>query len=280
MSLESRYRLETPENIELDYEVAGVGSRFCALAVDGLIQTFVLLAIIFVLALLNVNILPVDADIDPAARNFGLETWAQAVILVIALVIFFGGYPMFFELLMRGQTPGKRILKIRAIAENGTPMTASQTLTRNLVRLVDMLPGFYFVGGMVMFFHPLHRRLGDLASGTLVVKEREVDYRARADERGSTQMRSVEIANTELTPDESRLLLAFLYRRTEFEPEIRVELARKLANAMYDKYGGTIVHPERYLQRLIQGMHYEPASSNSRTQTGMGSLPQDDRPRF
>jgi hypothetical protein len=86
--------------------------------------------------------------------------------------IFLWGYYIFFEMAWNGQSPGKRMAKLRVICVDGRPVTLPESLVRNLVRLVDFLPGFYGVGVVTMFIQPQSRRLGDLAAGTLVVHER------------------------------------------------------------------------------------------------------------
>ena len=110
--------------------------------------------------------------------------WLFAVIWAVVAVLLFDGYFILFELLMHGQTPGKKAMKIRVMRDDGTPVTANEVLVRNILRLVDFLPFGYALGAVVMFPSPLSKRLGDLAAGTIVVKEGQLDYRAYADDKG------------------------------------------------------------------------------------------------
>jgi hypothetical protein len=96
--------------------------------------------------------------------------WVLAVSGLISF-IFLWGYYIFFEMTWNGQSPGKRLAKLRVICVDGRPVTLAESLIRNLVRLVDFLPGFYGVGVVTMFIQPQSRRLGDLAAGTLVVHD-------------------------------------------------------------------------------------------------------------
>jgi hypothetical protein len=158
---------------------------------------------------------------------------------------------------MGGQTPGKRAMKIRVMRDDGTPVTSNEVLVRNILRLVDFLPAGYAIGAVVMFFNPLCKRLGDVAAGTIVVKEGQLDYRANADRKYSVGTASIGAVNAELTPEERRLITGFLQRRAELLPRARNELAERLARPLHGKYGGQCGDPEVYLERLVEGRYYE-----------------------
>jgi hypothetical protein len=108
-----------------------------------------------------------------------------------------------------------------------------------------------------MFFHPMHKRLGALAAGTVVVKEGELDFRAHADKKYQVAQAVDRVANRELNPDERQLLAGFLRRRDELLPEARRQLAERLAGPLHKKYGGHLEHAESYLERLADGRHYD-----------------------
>lgn len=159
MYLEEQLNIETPENVRFAYEIAGIGSRFMAALVD---TTLILLLqlTVFVPLLLFTNL---------------LDESGWSVLLGVAVFISFvllWGYYIFFEALWNGQTPGKRWVGLRVVQLSGLPMTFSEVIIRNLVRVVDFLPGAYGLGVITMFFQAQSRRLGDLAAGTLVVFDR------------------------------------------------------------------------------------------------------------
>lgn len=258
MSIDGRYRLETPENVELDFELSGPGSRFCALLLDITYQ------VLFTLALVLVLILSVSAWFQSVTRDFkeavrGEGSWLQwsIALVIVFLFLVWGGYFLFFELVMHGQTPGKRSMKLRVIREDGTPASATDLIVRNLLRLVDFLPAFYGLGGVVAFFHPMHQRLGDLAAGTIVVKEGEPDYRANADAKKVAVVVPHTISNTELSPEERRILSIFLARRVEMLPQARTQMARQLAQSLHAHHGGRLGDPEVFLERLSMGRQNE-----------------------
>jgi uncharacterized RDD family membrane protein YckC len=252
MLREDRYLLETPESIEVEFEPAGLGSRFCAMLIDTLWIALLILLLYLLLVLLG----PLGSVVD---QPYGVRwtNWLAAVLLAVVMVLLFEGYFIFFELLMRGQTPGKRSMKIRVVRDDGTPVGANEVLIRNLLRVVDFLPAGYAVGAVVMFPSPLAKRLGDIAAGTIVVKEGQRDYRAQADKKYALPAAAAGPVNSELSPEERRVLVGFLQRRDELLPEARRQLAERLAKPLREKYGGQPGDAEDYIERLVEGRHHE-----------------------
>ncbi len=157
--------IETPENIAFGYEVAGIGSRFLAALLDTLVQGVIYAALLVVFALISYT--GVLAELPSWASN-----WIAVFILLVLFLVQFGYY-IAFEIFMGGQSPGKRLLNLRVIKENGYPLSAIDVLIRNLIRIIDFFPFGYGVGVVVMFLNDRAKRLGDLAAGTLVVNVRE-----------------------------------------------------------------------------------------------------------
>ncbi|MCL5999515.1 MAG: RDD family protein [Chloroflexi bacterium] len=157
--MEERYHVATPENIAFTYDIAGIGSRFMAALVDALIYFLISIALALAFSSLTSSVQ------DPT-----LESTLTAVYIGISFVLYWGYY-ILFELIWGGQSPGKRLVKLRVVRLDGTPATAGQIIIRNIARLVDIFPGFYAVGLIVMFLNSQSRRLGDFAAGTLVVRE-------------------------------------------------------------------------------------------------------------
>ncbi len=159
-------KINTPENVTFDYDIAGIGSRFLAALVDT--------SLIGILQVVGVGLLILLAtlfsDVDLLAGS--LSAWILAILGLISF-IFFWGYYIFFEILWNGQSPGKRWVGLRVIRVDGTPITASEAVIRNLVRIIDFLPTAYGVGVVTMFINANSRRVGDLAAGTIVVHDRE-----------------------------------------------------------------------------------------------------------
>ena len=156
--------IETPEQVALEFPVAGIGSRFVALLLDQLIQGTAL----FVLVLIVIAALAA-AGTHGGDRLSG-KWFIAAVTFVVFLIIW--GYFALFEAFWQGQTPGKRAMKLRVIKDSGRQITLFEALARNLLRFVDYMPSFYLVGVITMLCNKRNKRLGDLAAGTMVVHER------------------------------------------------------------------------------------------------------------
>lgn len=253
MSVDGRYKLETTEHVEIEFDLAGPGSRFCAWIIDVLLMGLLLLALMLLAVAVWGGTWYTTGGMD---REFG--GWALALLLAgVFLVTTF--YHVFFESVMRGQTPGKRQLGLRVIRDDGVGMRFIEVLIRNLLRIADFLPALYLLGGVVSLFHPMHKRLGDLAAGTIVIKDAEPDYRAMSDRREREAPIEVRIGEQlVISPQEQQLVERFLTRRGELSLEARQSMADRLARQLYQRHGGHWDSAEQYLERLLGGRHDEP----------------------
>jgi uncharacterized RDD family membrane protein YckC len=146
----------TPERVSFDYQVAGLGTRAIAQLIDLLIVTGIEIAVLlFGFA---------------AGTVTNSSTVAGLVIIVLSFINVFG-YFWTSEALWSGQTLGKKTFRLRAVGDRGEPLTFLQAGIRNIVRIVDFLPYGYGVGMIVLFANGNGKRLGDLAAGTIVVKD-------------------------------------------------------------------------------------------------------------
>jgi uncharacterized RDD family membrane protein YckC len=146
--------IATPERVSFSYQLAGLGSRFMAQFLDLVILTVAMVVL------------------SAGSSAIGLGGPTTALILIIGSFVLVNGYFVFFEGLWSGQTPGKRAARLRAVGDAGQPITFEQALMRNLVRNLDFLPAFYGVGIVALFANGRGKRLGDMAAGTVVVRER------------------------------------------------------------------------------------------------------------
>lgn len=176
-------QIDTPENVVFGYEIAGIGSRFLAALVDTL-ATLVLVVCVFLVLGGLVRLFFSDfPDLDNR-----MQSWVLAAAGLLAFSIYWGYY-IFFDMVWNGQSPGKRRVGLRVIRVDGTPISLSESIVRNLMRLVDMLPVLYGIGVITMFINSQSRRLGDLAAGTLVVHD-----------HGLITLKSLETSDVSLTP--------------------------------------------------------------------------------
>jgi uncharacterized RDD family membrane protein YckC len=166
--------IETPERVALHFALASIGNRFLACAIDHAIQVMtILLVVVGLMVVANFS----------SGLSDSLATAPKWVIALMIFVVFLlmTGYFAFFEWLWRGQTPGKRWLKLRVIREDGRPITFFEAAVRNLLRDFDIMPiPFYSLGLISVFISSKDQRIGDMVAGTVVVREREAEAPAFA----------------------------------------------------------------------------------------------------
>lgn len=163
--------IETPEQVDLRFPIAGMGSRMLAIFFDSMIQVFIYVTLGL---LAYVTSAYKEADNVLSAQSDTASKWLVAL-FVLANFLALTGYFIAFESLWNGQTPGKRLMKLRVLKDSGRSMTVFESMTRNLLRFVDYFPSFYVVGLATMLLNRQNKRLGDLAAGTIVVHERVAD---------------------------------------------------------------------------------------------------------
>ncbi|HEX2953203.1 MAG TPA: RDD family protein [Bacillota bacterium] len=159
--------MQTPENVRIVYNVAGLGTRFFALFIDSIIQNTVVF--LFTLALNKFN----GFSLINLPKDINIFKGLYFGVLIAVLFLVYFGYFIFFEFFWDGQTPGKKIFGLKVRRNEGRPLDFLSVLIRNIIRLIDMLPFCYIVGFIFAFFNPSWKRLGDFAAGTIVIKERK-----------------------------------------------------------------------------------------------------------
>lgn len=164
--------IETPERVPLEFALASIGNRFLAVAIDHFIQYLS----IFLIAWAFVSLSGLgDSSLASGGLLSEMPKWTIAVLIIIVFLLF-SGYFALFEWLWNGQTPGKRLLKLRVIRDDGRPVTLWEATARNLLRIFDAAPGLvlplYSIGLIVIFLSGRDQRVGDIFAGTVVVRER------------------------------------------------------------------------------------------------------------
>ena len=227
-SLSQSVDVETPELVVLSYTVAGVGSRAMAAIIDYLICVAIAVALLMGFATLGSRLVEKEAYAEMTAA------WVSAVLglMVFALVWL---YYVLFEALNDGQTPGKRLMRLRVVLDGGLAVTFEASAIRNLVRFVDLQPVFLYAVGMIsLVLSSRGKRLGDMAAGTLVVKE-DLAKQPVVARRDRQPRDAAPLAITaRLTEDEYAMLDRFMQRRMEFSSDRRAALAASLAERLAD----------------------------------------------
>jgi uncharacterized RDD family membrane protein YckC len=235
--------IETPEQITVEFPLAGIGSRFLAIAFDTLLQAAAAAGLVLV-GLVG----------GALARASGVATPPSASVWLLALLIFvwfviYTGYFAVFESIWNGQTPGKRLVGLRVIDAAGGPVTVYASILRNLLRLIDQLPGFYAVGIISVLCTERQQRLGDIAADTVVVHERLDDRIPAADPTTTIAALGAHKLDTE----DIVLIDRFLARRGDLDSVVRRDAARRIAERMAGKLRlppGSVEDEEELLERL------------------------------
>jgi uncharacterized RDD family membrane protein YckC len=217
--------VRTAEAIAVRYELAGIGSRFLALALDLVIQGAVVLVVIFSLALISK---PLSGIVNAVQLGKPLEIALLSLLSLGAFVLFFG-YFIIFELAWNGQSPGKRALGIRVVRDAGFPVDTGAAVIRNVVRIIEMGLGFYVISAVVMLVSHENKRAGDFAAGTIVVRDS-----AEVPQLESLVREDID-ASDGLEADDRVLIDAFLTRRPSLEPVAAAEIAARIAGRVRPK---------------------------------------------
>jgi uncharacterized RDD family membrane protein YckC len=220
----------TPERVSFDYQVAGLGTRALAQVLDLLIVAGILLVVFFAAVYV--------------ASSLGVAAGTLVAVIGTFVVVF--GYFWLSEALWSGQTIGKKAFRLRAVGDRGEPITFAQAGIRNVVRIIDFLPYAYGVGMIVLFANGKGKRLGDLAAGTIVVKDSDsVSLWQLAGARTSVApggapaapnpyvaASPAELTLRRLDPELRRFVTSYARRRPELTIEVRVQLAGQVQQSL------------------------------------------------
>lgn len=219
------YRVRTPENVEFEFELAGVAARALAWGLDVFVMTAMITVSVFCLGL-----------VTPVLGGF-----AMAVMFIVVFLVQWW-YSALCEYFLGGQTLGKRLVGIRTLTDRGFRIGFLQAVIRNLVRVVDILPGLYLVGGVSALLDGHRRRLGDLAAGTIVVRERRTAMPSAIlpdSERavGFGDDPTVAHAARRITPPERDAMVSLSLRRDELPLTVRHELFARFSEHLERRLG-------------------------------------------
>ncbi len=237
--LDDRITINTPEGIAVDIVIAGIGSRLSARLIDSLVQVAASLALFPIAALLN----------DSGG-------FLVAVAFLYTFVVIFLYDPL-FEVFNQGRTPGKAATGIRVVDRDGRPVGFVPSAIRNVVRIADFLPTGYLAGFVAMMATQHAQRLGDMAAGTYVIRDRHAAEHEQVNLAAArATVPPAEVANWDvsgITPEEITMIRAFLARRTTLPAHARWQLGVDLAKLLAPKVTGipSTSHPEYLLEGIL-----------------------------
>ena len=226
MDFFNRVTHQTPESVELEFTLAGIGSRAWALLIDYHILGFLLVGFLVLWSFLSYQIVEVWSSLF---RNFDIGLWLVAIALLVMFLIY-TGYFVLFETLWHGQTLGKRFAKIRVVRDDGRTIGIQQATLRSLLRPFD---DTLFLGAFLIIFNRREKRLGDWVAGTLVIQiEAPVAANLSVSEPAqelAQQLLQTEADFSQLLPDDFAVIREYLRRRKGMAPKARAQLSLQLA---------------------------------------------------
>jgi uncharacterized RDD family membrane protein YckC len=234
VELDDRIAISTPEGVEIELQLAGAGSRFIAGVIDMALQGVLLaLAAVALGALL------------------GLSGGAGVAIFTVVLFATYWGYDVLFEVLASGRTPGKRLTHLRVVRDSGAPIDLPASALRNIMRVLDGPTLAYLPTLLSILLTRRNQRPGDLAAGTLVIRE-SARPGAREGATAGAPPGSRVLDASAVTAQELSAVRRFLERRADLDPLARRELAHRLEQGLRPKVSGagSTRDPERFLEEL------------------------------
>ena len=250
---QDRVVIETPEHVQFSYELAGLGSRFLALAIDILIQAAGITVLVVLIVALGPALTWIRSEWGEVA---GIPVTALVVLMFIELLRL--AYFIVFELVWTGQTPGKRMAGLRVIRAAGGSVGFAASAIRNILRIIDRLPVFYLLGGAFAFFTTAIQRIGDLAAGTIVVKERLWEYPGEGQEVAQHQqswaaaVRRVKGYVRSLSSEQIATVSRFVERRDELADDVRRQLAERIVASFRQQLPADLFGKEADSERLLE----------------------------
>lgn len=221
MNYGNRMSIRLPEGVEFSLRLAGPITRFLAWMIDAVCINATVMIVSIIIGMLQV---------------ISLEFAGAMMILCYFIVTM--GYSILLEWWLRGQTVGKRVMRIRVMDASGLRLTFGQVLIRNLLRFVDMAPALYMLGGLFCLFSPRSQRLGDLAANTIVVRQSEPvqpDLEKLMEGKFNSLRAHPHLAarlRQKVEPAQAALLLRALLRRDEMEAESRLQFFDKASGEL------------------------------------------------
>lgn len=262
--------IETPERVPLAFALASIGNRFLAVLIDHFIQYMAIIVVSW--AFMSWTGI---GDMDSFERSEMLAQMSKWTIALMIIIIFllFAGYFIIFEWLWNGQTPGKRLMRLRVIREDGRPITLWEAVARNLLRIFDAIPGFvlpfYSIGLVSIFMSNRDQRVGDLFAGTVVIRERAGEAPTFA-ETFSSQINDAAFRRVQkrtefqadinlLTEAEIEVVESFLRRRWDLSERQRLWMAWRVALPLMYKikpnYDLQTFTYEGFLEEILHRFH-------------------------
>lgn len=240
--------IETPEKIKFSYHIAEIGTRIAAYFIDEIIQILIMGFILIVMVICGVTV-----------RGFNQLTFVAATFFMIMLFLIRWFYFVVFEIIMEGQSPGKKMTRIRVIKTNGDSLDLETIVVRNFLRFVDGFPVLPLTGGFVAFIDSQNRRLGDILAGTIVVDEIQYnlvipDFAVHFSHTAHGEETETLAAKQRLTENELYIIRRFLNEYYRLPAAKQIKVAGELADQVRARLNiaEPVGDPLSFLERIYK----------------------------
>lgn len=221
----NRVTHQTPESVELEFTLAGIGNRAWALLIDYHILGLLVVVFLIVWSLISWQLVEITNNVF---RRVDIGLWLVAIALLVMFFLY-TSYFVLFETFWQGQTPGKRWAKIRVVRDDGRPIGIGQATLRSLLRAFD---DALFLGAFLIMFTVREKRLGDIVAGTIVIQVESPAAAANSISDGANELAHQLLQQadfTQLLPDDFAVIREYLQRRKAMSPKAREQLSLQLA---------------------------------------------------
>lgn len=225
------FHFQTSEKVRIEYEIAPILHRCVAFLIDVSVKVVAFIAIYLLLIFFALG-----STVLAQHVNLGNIPSLVMVVLVIAFSLFMLFYALMFEWLWKGQTPGKRVMRLRAVHDDGTFIGFTSAVLRNVFRLVDMLPIGYLAGFIAAALNQKRKRIGDIVAGTFVIRERGEEV-IRLETRDENLFSTVKNIDEFLTPSLREIIDAYLRARPSMERRAVEKIESELVSLIEARTG-------------------------------------------
>lgn len=224
----NRVTLQTPESVELEFTLAGIGNRAYALLIDYIVSGLIITIFLITWTYFSIQIYSIIENL--LGNDNQLDQWLIAIPILTSFFIYIG-YFVFFEALWQGQTPGKRYVKIRVIRDDGRSISLQQSTLRALLRPID---DTFFIGVFLIILSKREKRIGDYVAGTLVIQEERSFVAATFPLSNQAQdlanQLQLEADLSRMLPEDFAVIRQYLQRRQVMTNEAKNQVSKQLAD--------------------------------------------------
>jgi uncharacterized RDD family membrane protein YckC len=224
----NRVTLQTPESVELEFTLAGIGNRAYALLIDYIVSSLIITVFLIGWTYFSIQLYSIVENW--LGNNNQLGQWLVAIPILTSFFIYVG-YFVFFEALWQGQTPGKRYVKIRVIRDDGRPISLQQSTLRALLRPID---DTFFIGVFLILLSKREKRLGDYVAGTLVIQEERsfvaATFPLSEQAQDFANQLQIEADLSRMLPEDFAIIREYLQRRQIMTNEAKNRVSKQLAD--------------------------------------------------